>query len=80
MKDRDISIAALQLDPAQKPAYLELACGADDALRQHIEGLFAACEHAGSFLDSPPAAMAFAVDQQGPERPGAMIGPYKLLE
>ena len=80
MRDRDIFIAALQKDPAERPAYLAQACGSDHALRRHIEGLFLACEHAGSFLESPPAGMGVPVDECVKEQPGTVIGPYKLLE
>jgi tetratricopeptide (TPR) repeat protein len=34
----------------------------------------------GSFLDSPAPALAATVDEPMAERPGTVIGPYKLLE
>jgi serine/threonine protein kinase len=80
MKDRDIFIAALEQQPAERAAYLDRACGTDHALRQHIEGLLQVCEKAGSFLESPLAGIDLTTDQGVTEQPGTVIGPYKLLE
>ena len=67
--------------PAERAAYLDQACGGDDALRRQVESLLDAHSRAGSFLDghgvSPTLALAPA---SPPEGPGAIIGPYKLLE
>src|SRR5688500_20169163 len=40
--------------PAERAAYLMQACGDDAAVRARVDGLLAAYEAAGSFLESPP--------------------------
>jgi serine/threonine-protein kinase len=81
MNERAIFEAALDCkDPEQRVAYLNEACSGDQPLRQHIEGLLKAHELLGSFLAAPPRAPAVTVDEAVTERPGTVIGPYKLLE
>jgi serine/threonine protein kinase/Tfp pilus assembly protein PilF len=82
MTDRDLFIAALELDdPAARRAYLEDACGDDSARRQRVEALFQVYENAGSFLESPPAAAtATMTPASSAEVSGTVVGPYKLLE
>ena len=67
--------------PAERAAYLDGACGPDAALRALVAGLLAAHDDAGSFLEQPLFEPAPTVDQP-PDRegPGAVIGPYKLLQ
>src|SRR4051794_23449924 len=49
-----------------------------------VDDLLKSYQAAGSFLESPIAGAALADEEQGDaaarERPGAVIGPYKLLE
>src|SRR5262245_7608378 len=79
MRERDIFDAALALaDPAERSAYLAEACAGDHGLRQHLEGLLQMHQQLGSFLEAP--APGVTVDEPLTERPGAVIGPYKLLE
>src|SRR5438067_2498268 len=88
MTERDIFIAALQKeDPAQRQAYLDGACARRPELRRQVEHLLRLHEGAGSFLEKPAAESATTrpfrdADEQAssPEAPGAIIGPYKLLE
>mgnify|MGYP000916168451 FL=1 len=75
---------AVEIGPAaERAAYLERACGGDDALRRQVESLLDAHLRAGEFLESPAAGLP-TVTAAGalhpPEAPGAVIGPYKLLE
>jgi serine/threonine protein kinase/Flp pilus assembly protein TadD len=69
-------------DAADRAVFLDRACGGDDAFRQRVEALVAAHFRAGgSFLEGPAEApVATASFTPGPEEPGTMIGPYKLLE
>jgi eukaryotic-like serine/threonine-protein kinase len=78
---RAIFMTALdKTEPTERAAYLAQACGSDDLLRQRVEVLLKANDDPGSFLKSP-ANMGATVDQPAvPERPGAVIGPYKLLQ
>ena len=77
-----LSARALR-SPGERHDFLDRECADDAALRAEVEALLAAGDQAGSFLESPaPAAdLDWTIDQPGsPERPGTVIGPYKLLE
>ena len=76
----ELFLAARELrSPAERGEFLDRACGGDAALRAEVEALLEAGDRAGDFLESP--APAVTVDQQPlAERPGAVVGPYKLLE
>jgi serine/threonine protein kinase/Flp pilus assembly protein TadD len=91
MSEREIFIAALhQRDPAERAAFLDRACGTDQALRDRVEALLREQEQLGSFLEQP----AQGVERTGPftpppghettaapaEGPGTVIGPYKLVQ
>src|SRR6266403_2250756 len=54
--NRDVVVfgEALQLSVGERSAYLEHACGADAELRQRVERLLKAHDHAGDFLEHPP--------------------------
>jgi WD40 repeat protein/serine/threonine protein kinase len=81
MNERAIFEAALdRKDSDERSAYLSEACGADQALRHHIEGLLKAHEMLGTFLAAPPPAPAATIEAPITEGPGTVIGPYKLLE
>src|SRR5262245_65661068 len=82
MNERDIFIGALQLeDLSARQAYLEQACGTEAALRERLESLLKVYDRAGSFLESPVSNLAATRDEMPIiERPGMMIGPYKLME
>ena len=75
--------AAVELGaPADRAAYLDAACGQDPQLRAEVEELLAHDSAAGSFLSlsARPDQQATADEASVSERPGAVIGPYKLLE
>jgi serine/threonine protein kinase/Flp pilus assembly protein TadD len=81
MRERDIFDAALAIaDPAERSAYLAKVCAGDPGLRQHLEGLLAMHGQLGSFLEAPAPPVAATGDEPIRERPGTVIGPYKLLE
>ncbi len=93
MSERDIFIGALQTDDrAARQAFLEAACGADDALRRRVDGLLEVYGRAGSFLEeaagppsgtaayAPAAGEAEAGPEAGPEAGVVIAGRYKLLE
>jgi tetratricopeptide (TPR) repeat protein/serine/threonine protein kinase/WD40 repeat protein len=67
-------------DPGERAAFLDQACHGDPTLRARIERLLTQHEHAGDFLQSPPQALRPTVDESTSERPGTVIGPYKLIE
>src|SRR5207244_4274100 len=81
MTERDVFEAALELSPESRFAYLDGACGGDAALRQRLEALLGKHERAGSFLEEPAVPALATVDEPAvSERPGTLVGPYKLLE
>src|SRR5438093_1448535 len=65
--------------PARE-SILSVACGGDAELRQRVERLLQAHGDAGSFLESPAGEAAPTTYRQEAARPGARIGPYKLLQ
>ncbi|UCD51368.1 MAG: protein kinase [Phycisphaerales bacterium] len=69
------------INPAERAAYLEQACGGDGALRAEIESLLKAHQEAGTFLDAPALDREVTLATAGPmEGPGTVIGRFKLLE
>ena len=80
MKDQAIFTEALELDPTKRPAYLDIACAGNPALREQVEGLLEAHENAGSFIDRLDGRIADFTVNHVVEKPGFEIGPYKLRE
>jgi serine/threonine protein kinase/WD40 repeat protein len=79
-KVESIFVAALEKpSPEARAAFLDEACGPDVDVRQGVERLLHAHEKAGNFLRQTTAA---ATMDEPPlaERPGTVIGPYKLME
>jgi serine/threonine-protein kinase len=73
--------SAIEIDsPGERDAYVERACGEDQHLRGQVERLLHAHFHGGSILDSPARGLVATVDTPITERPGSVIGPYKLLQ
>jgi tetratricopeptide (TPR) repeat protein/serine/threonine protein kinase len=67
----------------ERAAYLAAACGTDAELRARIEALLRAHEEAGGFLPlklEVPVTGAAVEQPTVTERPGTIIGPYKLME
>jgi eukaryotic-like serine/threonine-protein kinase len=76
-------------DPADRANYLRDACGADAELRRHVEALLRAHAEPDSLLDQQRIDPRVMIDREGKspptidqptERPGTLIGPYKLLQ
>jgi WD40 repeat protein/serine/threonine protein kinase len=82
MNEHELFAGALEIDaPDERSAYLDRACGGDDALRARIEALLRAHEQAGSFLAAPTVAGLATMDAPKPlEGHGTVIGPYKLVQ
>jgi eukaryotic-like serine/threonine-protein kinase len=76
--ESDIFRAAVKLTTARRAAFLDEACRGNRPLRDEVESLLRAHEPEGSFLQSP--AVAITIDKPISERPGSIIGPYKLRE
>jgi serine/threonine protein kinase len=92
-REKAVFVEALEIaDPEQRRQFLDHACGADPALREQVEKLFALSQSAGDFFkDCAPALAPVAADAAQilvsaesalePEIPESkQIGPYKLLQ
>jgi serine/threonine protein kinase len=89
-----IFFAALEKQSAaERSDYLDEACAGDNELRGRVERMLAAQAEAGSFLEAPISPPRYAEEGLGEglsdvtkdqppitEKPGAQIGPYKLLQ
>jgi serine/threonine protein kinase/formylglycine-generating enzyme required for sulfatase activity len=82
MDERSIFLAALDIDdPAERAAYVARACANDAILRGQVEGLLKAHGEPCGFMGRPAPALVETIDDPSArEGPGAVIGPYKLLE
>jgi serine/threonine protein kinase len=82
MRERDLFIDALQVQPAERAAVLEQACQGDEVLRARVAQLLAEHERQESFiLDMPPIGLDVTVNHPHlSESPGKNVGPYKLLQ
>src|SRR5215468_11071651 len=95
-KLRELFSKALESQTAEEQAaFLDQACQGDAELRAQLEELLQAHREVGSFLQEPSATdppSPPGQERQGirggatvdgpsdPERPGRVIGPYKLIE
>ena len=86
MSDQADRVKAIFLEAIEKhapedwPAFLEQACAGDAALRAGVERLLRARAELGSFHEPPRPATGQTVDDPFRERPGTLIGPYKLIQ
>ncbi len=83
MNEREIFANALQMETdAERSAYLDEACAGDTEMRRSIEALLREQQDLGSFLESPAddGDIARTLDQPIPEKAGAQIGLFKLLQ
>src|SRR5262245_39288815 len=71
---RSIFLAALERESEQWPAFLAQACGGNADVRARVDQLLDAHQAMGSICSGGPGGSPIA------EGPGAVIGPYKLLE
>jgi non-specific serine/threonine protein kinase/serine/threonine-protein kinase len=80
MSEEEIFHQALARSPEERAAYLEQACAGDPVLRASVEALLRANVGATGFLEQPAPALVATLDGPIQERPGTVIGRYKLLE
>jgi hypothetical protein len=59
---------ALELPPAERPAFLHVACQANASLRQEIEALLQAHEQANDFLAASPTVATVERTAASPAR------------
>lgn len=78
--DRSIFLDAIEISSAaEREAFVAKACGDSLQLRAAVKALLAAHDQSGDLLDAPDQ-LSRTVDQSIHERPGLVIGPYKLLQ
>src|SRR6266404_2079783 len=66
---------------AERTEYLRQTCGDDQVLFDRVATLLRVHTEESGFLESPVGGLASTPDMAAvSEKPGAAIGPYKLLE
>src|SRR5262249_30610148 len=85
-KANDVFVAAAEIEsPAERQRFLDEHCNGAAGPRAQVEALLAASGKAGGSLNKPavqalPGSRATADYEPIAERPGTIIGPYKLKE
>jgi serine/threonine protein kinase len=72
---------ALELAPADRAAFLDVACAGDASLRAELESLLASHETAGTFMEAPPADAVRLIelaDRSGASLVGQTLGQYEI--
>src|SRR5262245_51711170 len=79
---RDLFLAAVERPPAERSAYLEVACAGDAPLRQRVEALLAAHDQPGAFLsEAEPSEAGDAAGAPTDSEAGAVVaGRYTLQD
>ena len=78
MSERTLFLAALDIDdPTMRSAYLDRACAGEPSLRAQLDALLTAHLQADEFMEQTAPDLAGITPAEGP---GAIIGPYRLLE
>jgi len=77
--------AALQVPPEERPALLDRLCQDDEEVRREVESLLAAHAESEGFLATSAESfaapiMAATAAREPADRPGQIIGRYRLLE
>jgi serine/threonine protein kinase/Tfp pilus assembly protein PilF len=81
MNEESIFAEAVQRAVPEREAFLDAACGDDAALRGRLEALLGAHDHPDPFLDALGPEVIPTTDRSDVgEQPGAVIGPYRLME
>src|SRR5262245_5275671 len=79
--EKSVFLEAIELTaPAERAAYLGRARQGNPQLRAEVEALLRAHEAPQRVLDEPEAVTPTSEESAVRERPGTVIGPYKLLE
>src|SRR5262245_15490931 len=73
--------SAINLEGADREAFLDQACGADESLHRAVESLIEHHERAGSFIESPAFGEPGALPAEESEsREGQTVGHYYIRE
>jgi serine/threonine protein kinase len=76
MTEEELFNQALTLRSEERAEFLARACAGNERLRAAVEALLREHERSNGPLDLPPTACAVPEEA----RPGAAVGPYKLIE
>src|SRR6516225_9751441 len=81
-KANDLFLRAAEIEATpERRQFLDQHCGDDPGLRAQVESLLEASAKVGSFLERRPAGLGVTANYEPiAERPGTVIGPYKLLQ
>ena len=73
---------ALEIDPGQRPAYLERNCGTDPSLRQTVERLLVQERTDSGFLNTGALSSVASVvfNEEETSWIGRRVGPYQIIE
>jgi tetratricopeptide (TPR) repeat protein/predicted Ser/Thr protein kinase len=76
--------SALEREVSGRAAFIEQACGADEALREEVESLLAESERTAIFLEAPAVEvaardLATSLEPGAPFRTPAVIGRYRIV-
>ncbi len=74
LRATDLFLDAADVDPAQRAAWLDEACGGDTQLRRVVEEMLAADAAATDFLERSPIDVLASFEDSLPER----IGPFRV--
>jgi len=81
INEKAVFVAALELRDAQKrEAYLQEACAGCPEMLGRLQELLSSHDESRGPLDRGPAELGVTLDKASTERPGTMVGPYKLME
>src|SRR5438105_2646752 len=80
MKEETLFTEALEKKGAARAAFLDEHCKDDVELRQRLEALLRANDNPDPFLEAPAPVAGATMEDPITECPGAVIGPYKLLQ
>src|SRR6266513_1804200 len=77
---KEIFHAALDCEPNQLNAFLDETCAGDEGLRGNIEALLASHQQAENFIETPVAALAVSIAENGQDDLliGQTFGHYKI--
>ena len=74
---------ALDRPPSERTAFVAEACGEDESMRRDVESLLDSDRQAGSFIETPAAALLGQAPLEQsvlPDRAaGTFLGPYEIL-
>src|SRR5205809_3749139 len=77
----DLYHAALEIDAAERAAFLERECAVDEDLRREVESLIASHEQSGDFIATPAISVAaeLLAAREAVGLKGQVVGRYRVL-